>query len=260
MALRLPTTAAQLNRQVRHPMSLFGRRFLVWANFVIFVRLLSGQAAFCDSAPIVDIDPSTQVPGQYWGFHEEHGNGMVGWTFNLQQALTVTAVGWYDDGRDGLSRAFQVGLWQDLTGYFEPGTTATQLLGNPATGISIPGGTTASLQGSWRIVPLSIPVNLLPGNYELGGLDTATTADIIEYVQVGSGQPIPPVSADLTIRQFFYAFGAGPTTFQMVDNRHFYLADGLELGPMLFTGVPEPSTSALLCLAAAALITGRRRR
>lgn len=237
------------------------------ACLAIFTGLMSSHSAYCDSAPIVDLDPSTQVvsgtpgPGQYWGFNEAHGNGMVGWTFNLQQALTITAVGWYDDGHDGLSRAFKVGLWQDLTGYFDPGSTPAQLLGSPANGITIPAGTTPSLQGSWRVVPLPIPLNLLPGNYELGGLDTAATPDVIKYILADGGVPIPPTTPGLTIQQFFYAFdGGGPSTFQVVNNRYFYLANGLELGPMLFTNIPEPSAVALVGFGAVGLVILRRRR
>lgn len=229
-------------------------RFLTSASFAISIGLVSVQLAYCVSAPIVGIDPGTQVvsgnpgPGQYWGFNESHNDAMIGWTFNLQRALTVTQVGWYDDGQDGLSRAFQIGLWQDLSAYFNPGSTPAPLLGN--NGITIPGGTTASLQGSWRVVPLPVPVNLLPGNYELAGLDTATTPDVIKYVLADAGNPIPPTSPGMTIRQFIW--GVGPASFQMVDNRYFYLANGLELGPMLFTDIPEPSAFALFGLGAVA--------
>jgi hypothetical protein len=210
--------------------------------------------------PIVNIDPSSPGisdqpgQGQYYGFNEAHGNGMVGWTFNLQQTLTVTAVGWYDDGQDGLSRPFQVGLWQDLSGYFDPGSTPTQLLGTPTRGITIPGGTTSSLQGVWRVVPLPTPLNLLPGNYELGGLDTASTPDVIKYVKADTGNPIPPTVSGMTIGQCFYAFGGGPSTFQLQYSTGFILVNGLELGPMLFTNVPEPSGFMLLGLGVCALL------
>jgi hypothetical protein len=186
---------------------------------------------------------------------------MIGWTFNLQQAITVTAVGWYDDGQDGLSRAFQVGLWQDLTGDFAPGSNPTQLLGSPDEGIIIPAGTSASLLDSWRVVPLSTPLTLQPGNYELGGLDSAATPDVIKFVTANLHfDPIPPTCAGMTIGQFFYAYSGSPySTFQMVDNNGFYLADGLELGPMLFTTIPEPSACALGGLGAIVVLLIRRR-
>ena len=205
------------------------------------------------SGPIVDADSS-----QSW--NEMHGNGMVGWTFNLLQPLTITGVGWYDDGQDGLSRAFQVGLWQDLTGSFAPGSTPTQLLGTSADGMNIPGGTTATLQGSWRVVPLSSPLNLPAGNYELGGLDTATTPDTIKYVLAGGMYPYPPAQPGLTIGAFFYASPSAPSpTFQVTYSDRFYLAYGLELGPMLFTSVPEPGAFVLVGLGSVMALLLRRR-
>jgi hypothetical protein len=231
--------------------SLFFNRFFGPYVVAVITGVTSPHVVLGASTPIVDIDPSTQVsltpgPGQYYGFNEGHGNGMIGWTFNLQQTLTVTAVGWYDDGKDGLSRSFQVGLWQDLTDDFAQGST-TQLLGSPAQGITIPGGTTASLQGSWRVVPLQVPLTLVPGNYELAGLDTAATSDVVKYV-LADGQFPPPTIPGMTIQQFFYAQLAPSSSFQVVSSGDFYLADGLELGPMLFTNVPEPSTFLLLVL------------
>jgi hypothetical protein len=205
------------------------------------------------SGPIVDVDAS-----QSW--NEMHGNGMVGWTFNLLQPLTITGVGWYDDGQDGLSRAFQVGLWQDLTGNFAPGSTPRQLLGTSADGMNIPGGTTATLQDSWRVVPLSSPLTLPAGNYELSGLDTATTPDTIKYVLAGGMFPFPPAQPGLTLGAFFYASPSAPSpTFQVTYRDSFYLAYGLELGPMLFTSVPEPHSIGLFGLGAVMLLLLRWR-
>ena len=196
-----------------------------------------GQGTF---APIVSVNPATQ-----YSFNEEHGNGMVGWVFNLQQAVTVTQVGWYDHGQDGLSRSFQIGLWQDLTGspdsilvYCNFQTTNPySIIGDPVNGITIPAGTTASLNGAYRVVNLPTPLTLPPGNYELGGLDTASTTDPIRYLL---GQYQSPV-AGMTQGPFFYADMGQPTT-ALRTTQYLYLANGLELGPMLFTAVPGIST------------------
>ncbi len=193
-----------------------------------------GQGTF---APIVSVDPATQ-----YSFNEEHGNGMVGWVFNLQQAVTVTQVGWYDHGQDGLSRSFQIGLWQDLTGSADSilvycnfqTSNPYSIIGDPVNGITIPAGTSASLNGAYP-----------PGNYELGGLDTASTTDPIRYLY---GQYQSPV-AGMTQGPFFYAGMPGqPTTATLRATQYLYLANGLELGPMLFTAVPEPNTLGLLVL------------
>ena len=118
----------------------------------------------CDASfvPIVNVDPSTQGQNVY------HWGGMVGWTFSVQQAVIVKQVGFYDEVRDGLSRPFQIGLWQDLTGhYFDSSDTITKLLGTPTGGIKIPAGTGASLNGVRRVVDLAAPLTLQPGDYEV---------------------------------------------------------------------------------------------
>lgn len=198
--------------------------------------------------PIVSANPANQ-----YTFNEAHGNGMVGWTFNLQQTMTVNQVGWYDDGQDGLSRDYQIGLWEDLTGTPDSllvygifqASSPYSIIGDPVDGITIPAGMSASLNGAYRVVNLPSPVTLVPGNYELGGLDTANTTDPIRYLY---GQYQSPVEG-MTQGPFFYA-GLGQQTTTLGPTQSLYLAYGLELGPMLFTTVPEPSTLGLLILGA----------
>lgn len=199
------------------------------------------------------------VPSAYWDFFggEAHGNGMIGYTFMVMKSVTVTQVGWYDAQANGLSRAFQVGLWRDLTGgNFSPGSSTSQLLGSSSTGISIPGGTNAVLNGVWRVVELESPLVLEPGSYQIGGLDTANTIDQITYVYV-VGDMLSNNNA--WVGQFFYS---GTTSsapgFHVTDSNHFYLAGGVELGPMLFI-VPEPSALFLSAIGLGGLLSIRRR-
>jgi hypothetical protein len=199
-------------------------------------------------SPVIAIDPINQVSrtpgeGQYFGFDEAHSDAMIGYTFYLHQPITVLQIGWFDSGQDGLSRPFRVGLWQDLSGatnwpYIDP-RNSVQLLGNPANGITIPGGTLAPLNGVWRVVNLTTPLTLQPGGYELAGLDSSTTSDAIRYVLGGPSNPY------LTIGAPVCCINSGPQGFHVSD---YFIAvsGGLELGPMLFFNVPEPSSVALL--------------
>jgi hypothetical protein len=163
---------------------------------------------------------------------------MIGYTFYLQKTITVTQVGWYDEGLDGLSRDFQVGLWQDLSGmlnwpYINP-QNSVQLLGDPVLGITIPAGNSASLNGVWRVINLSSPLTLQPGGYELAGLDTTNTPDVIKYVLGG------PSNAQVTIGAPVINYEADPLGFHASDS--FIAVSGLELGPMLFLNSPPPLT------------------
>ena len=196
--------------------------------------------------PIVSVNPVTQ-----YRFNEDHFDGMIGWTFNLQNTTTISQVGWYDDGQDGLSRAYQIGLWQDLTGTADSillycnfqTSNPYSIIGDRVHGITSPSGTSATLNGAYRVVNLPSPRTLPPGNYELGGLDTASTTDPIRYVW---GQYQSPV-AGMTQGPFFYA-GTDHGTTTLGTTQYLYLEYGLELGPMLFTSAPEPSTLGLLIL------------
>jgi hypothetical protein len=114
------------------------------------VSLLGASAV--GPVPIININPSTDVPKPFGGFDEDHGNGMVGWAFQLLEPFTVTHVGWYDKDGDGLSRVFQVGLWQGEARDGNPtpqfsGTQYSSLVGDPENGLIIPGGTNATLIG-----------------------------------------------------------------------------------------------------------------
>jgi len=202
--------------------------------------------------PIVNISPGTQVsshpgPGQYWGFNEGHGDGMVGWSFSLLQPVTVTQVGWYDDGQDGLSRDFQVGLWAGFD------KNSPQLIG-----IEIPAGPDTELIGSWRVIDLPEPLELQPGSYVLGGLDTATTPDTIVYALKTSDMDSTLAGSRLNIGPFFYGGmdNSGQTGLHQPED--YYLANGLEMGPMLFISAPEPSTFLLVGVGAVMMLTHRQ--
>ena len=210
----------------------------------VLLGMLTGRFPFNESiasaaAPIININPSTDVPTPYWGFDEGHGDGMVGWSFQLLEPFIVTQVGWYAESADGLSRPFQVGLWEGA---------GSSLIGDLVNGLMIPAGTNAAQLGPWRIADLAEPLILQPGSYVLGGLDTSATTDVIKYVFAGNpgSQVLAPSGSPLVIGEFFY--GAMPGTApKFGPPTAYYLAWGLELGPMLFGARPAalPTASGL---------------
>lgn len=226
-----------------------------------FSPILMFVAAFSSTAKNASAATSIiDVPDSYFtskGFNETHGNGMVGWGFTVYNTVTVSQVGWYDAGGNGLSRAFQVGLWKDLSGgNFNSGAAVSQLLGSSGSGIVIPGGTTAALNGVWRVVDLPAPLVLSPGKYQLAGLDSSDTTDPTRYF---GSMEANFTNSNIGNGDFFFASSNTPSTgFQVTNNGWFYLAGGIELGPMLFA-IPEPS-SCLLVFFGMVFFGARRRR
>lgn len=212
---------------------------------VLFLSVVGsfGGALPCRAGPvpILGIDP-------VGGLVEPHHDGTVGWYFQLTQPVTVLQVGWYDDGGDGLSRPFEVGLWQ-LLGYdaqWQP--IYAQILGNPQTGLFIPGGTSAPLVGSWRVQDLPQPLQLPVGNYILAGVDTQTTTDPVSYKQCSPNQ-----SAQLSQNRLVVGSDcSGPGGFAVPN--FFDLASGLDMGPMLMIDVPEISSGPLLLMGIAGIV------
>ncbi|MCW1886928.1 hypothetical protein OKA04_19465 [Luteolibacter flavescens] len=192
------------------------------------------------------------VPSHTTSF-EAHGDGMVGFTFQVLTTVTVTSVGWYDHDADGLSQAYQVGLWSSSTG-FQPGQPVEALLGT--SGVTIPAAGT--LEGSWRVLELSTALVLQPGvSYQLAGLDSAASTDPIRYIS----QVADEYSNEFTsVGQFFYHATGTPSEFGVTTNDRFYLASGFQLGPMLFTNVPEPSSCALAAIGLTAVLLRNRQQ
>lgn len=229
----------------------------------MFAALVVAASPLAMAATAVVDVPASYLDEPGPGFYETHGNGMIGWTFYVTSAITITQVGWYDAGGDGLSRDFQVGLWRAASGSFAAGQVATPLLG--ANGVVIPAGTGTSFNGLYRYIDLPTALTLQPGFYQLGGLDTATTPDPIKYISeldfVGlEGDSDAFNVPGLSYGAFFYtAQTSGDPSFRPVTSNEFYLASGLELGPMIFA-IPEPSALMLAGVGGLLLLPRRRGR
>jgi hypothetical protein len=223
------------------------------------VVTLGAAAGFVFSASISRAASIFQIPEPFWQavFFEAHGDGMVGYNFQVKREVSINQIGWLDQGGDGLSRSFQVGLWKMPSMYPTPSDPVQELLSITGNGVLIPGGTTAALvDGKWRVVDLAAPLILQPGSYQIAGLDTASTTDSIRYIW----QPANEFSNDdVDLGSFFYATMVTPQQPGFHFSTDFYLASGFELGPMLFT-VPEASGSMFTVAGFGLLLFNRRRR
>ena len=232
------------NRQQGNAMKEQRIQYRICDKLLVIVIVLFSCNARGQTAPIFDLSVPSHISGG-----EQHGNGMVGWGFSLSRSVTVTQVGWYDDNQDGLSRDWQVGLWN--------GTSLTQnvaqLLGDPQNGIIIPGGANTKLEGVWRVVDLPTPLVLPSGSYSLGGLDTAATADPIAFMRT-----LEFPTDLISFPSPFYA--ALPNQPIFGPPKIFIALDGVEFGPMLFISVPEPPALILAATGLICLVALHRRR
>ena len=146
---------------------------LVSSLFLALVLSLSGFTPSFSNGVFDAEAAQVQVPAiqsfTWVGQSSASLNQTIGFKFAvLNEAVTITALGFYDQNGDGLTTAHQVGLWTD----------SGQLLES----ITIPSGTVATLiipagtpGGGYRYSNLSAPRVLDPNtNYVIGSLHSLT--------------------------------------------------------------------------------------
>lgn len=196
--------------------------------------VLLGLNARAASAPALGIDPD-QAPIET---SFRYTNGMIGWSFFVTEPLTITGVGWYDYGHDGLIDSHQIGIWKELSGLPRDQLfmlTNMSLLASA----TIAAGAEAPLSGPWRTV--EIPhLTLEPGGYEVAGTFRNDPGDIFKFASVVGGDLILP-DPRIQIAAPTFSFG---DEFRAPDQGVLYY--GVHLGPMLFMEIPEPTVMPLL--------------
>ena len=146
----------------------------------------------------------------------------IGWQFDVLNSVTVLAMAWFDEGGDGLQLAHEVGIW-------DPGGTLIE-----STHLTIPAGTTATLDGIWRIVKIT-PTELVPGeSYIVGGYNGSQHTECISFNVEQTVQP------DLNYVDATFARITGlferPTSFAAAFNGIYGV--GFQIG-----GSPVPTVS-----------------
>jgi hypothetical protein len=152
---------------------------------------LLGFLFWCSSTSAAAID-LTQVDFEY-----DSSSWTLGWKFSVSAPTTLTALGVYDSGQDGLAGSAQVGLWLASGGA-------------PLVQTTVAAGTAAGLDGHFRFtsVPSTVltpGVEYIVGSYLNGDLATAlfggngivdprVTVIDARYSSVGSGFAFPDIT------------------------------------------------------------------
>jgi hypothetical protein len=216
------------------------------------VLFLSSTAvtSSAQSVSLLGINPETDIPSKYFGFNEPSTDQTWGWGFHVVSPITVTDVAWYDASGDGLSNSHRIGLWKIASQSGNPGPSDQDLLGS---GLVIPSGTIAELDGPWRKIAIpSGPLILPVGDYLLGGENNANSTDPVKFVNQGFG-------ADSRIYVNYLAGHSSATGFHEPDVS--FLVAGVEMGPNLFVQpIPEPSPYLLASVACFGVAASQRFR
>ncbi len=151
----------------------------------------------------------------------------TGWAFTTT-GVTVTALGYYDSGKDGLLDAHDVGIFDSL--------------GNLLVSATVPNGVAGTLNADWRFISIT-PYALGAGSYVIGGYSKSSDPITITGTATGA----PGITLGSVIRYVYGGSLAFPTFGGLT-----YLNPNFEFNAA--PPVPEPATlglaAAALCLAA----------
>ncbi|MEP6755696.1 MAG: PEP-CTERM sorting domain-containing protein [Chthonomonadales bacterium] len=156
------------------------------------------------------------------GLGQSNGRITWGWAFNIASGVTVTDLGVYDEGNNGLVNSHQVGLWDS------GGTLlATTTLASGLSGTAVP---SVSGFGSFRFNNI-VSLGLAPGSYVIGAAYVDVDADLLRF-----NTSAPSMAPGFT----FTTARSGPGGFVFPP-----LTSGTNgfFGPNLrFVAAPEPGT------------------
>jgi hypothetical protein len=193
----------------------------------------------CSATPANTVISSLGNPGS--AIVNDNVSCTFGYSFTLGGAdASLTQLGVWDQGNDGLAEGHSVGLW----------TSTGTLLASAI----VPSGTSASLYNGFRYIGVA-PVSLSAGTtYVLGLYDDAVNTDQITFRQtVTLGNDIASIGAPLLLDGADLAF---PTTPIGGNAEGFFGPDAM----LSVSAVPEPSTWVLAGMGGLGCLLRFRRR
>jgi Domain of unknown function (DUF4082) len=160
-------------------------------------------------------------------------NTTLGYAFTVSSPVTVTNLGLFDFGNDGLNTSHAVTIWT---------STGTQLVQT-----TIPAGTGATLTDGFRYVSIA-PFQLAAGTYTIGGFYAASTDFSLEAASITSASGVSYAGSRSAIG-FTFPSGDAIAVLNSYFGPNFQFITGV--------GAPTPdpgSTWPLLLLAVTAVL------
>jgi hypothetical protein len=207
--------------------SMFSRG--IWGTACLLSLLSTGANA----GPAVTLtSPGQLYPGTQY---------TLGFEFSVVASETITALGVYDDGQDGISNAASVGLWDTS--------------GNLLRSATVPAGTVAPLVGDFRYATIT-PFTAIAGvDYIVGSHLAIDDASSFNTDQGGSG------FYDANVIGIEDRYSDFNNAFSFPDITNGFPGGAWLGGNFLFTpAVPEPSSLALIAAGLFGLGWVRRKR
>ena len=194
--------------------------------------LIAAPSAFADTIA------ATTNPGEVF---VNTGTWTLGWSFSVNSAISVTALGAYDANSDGLNVAHDVGIW-DASGNLLASTT-------------VPSGVGGTLDSGYRFNSIS-PLGLNAGStYYVGAVYFSNDGD--GWLQ----DPLTIVTApQISYLSRQYEFSGGSLIFPDLagSGSTGYFGGNFEFGSRS-DAVPEPATFMLLATGLGIAFAARKR-
>ena len=206
----------------------------------LFALAVASTFAVAGGAPAAVIPHTAIVSFSGGAWTTVPGSDTIGWEFQVTEPISVTQLGFVDQGADGLAAAHPVGLFQP-TG---------PITGNLLASVTIDNDD--PLTGTTRYESLASPVALTPGvTYVIGAYVSPTNTD--NWLSSPSS-----VSRDPIIRYGGAHFGGSSSGLSYPYSLN--ATNSGRYGPNFQFVVPEPAGLGLMLLGCSTIGAIRRRR